>query len=302
MTHTTPHIIPRQPSHQRRWLGGIIAMVLCALVGCSTNTTPHTEEDKRLGAIAFNEAAALIETHPQRIAGVHSSHVAKTLEQRLTNPKRKATRMPFSAPQGTMVNVLYSAPEGIEPVVLLVSHFDTKIGIDNFVGANDGASTTGLLIALANETNWPIMCLFTDGEECVTEYSDRDGLHGSWHAAKQGIGGNLPVVVLDMLGDKEYTPAIVSNASDVLNASIRVAAKRAGITLENEGDIIDDHVPFYAYGRRVANIIDFNFGEDNAYWHTEEDTLDKISADSLGKTATLIRYLIEELQRKETIK
>lgn len=277
-----------------------MVMALCALMGCSDNSTNTAEEDKRLGEIAFTEAASLIEAHPQRIAGVHSSCVAKTLEQRLTNPKRKATMMPFNAPQGVMVNVLYSAPEGIEPVVLLVSHFDTKVGIDNFVGANDGASTTGLLIALANETDWPIMCLFTDGEECVTEYCTQDGLHGSWHAAKEGIGGDLPVVVLDMLGDKDYTPALVSNASDILNMHLRAAAKKAGITLGQEGPIIDDHVPFYAYGRRVANVIDFDFGKDNAYWHTEEDTLDKISADSLGKTAALVRYLIEELQSKET--
>lgn len=300
MMHTAPHVRPHKPSRQRRWFEGIIMVALCALVGCSGNTTNFTDEDKRLGEIAFNEVASLIEAHPQRIAGVHSSRVAKTLEQRLTNTKRKAMLMPFNTPQGIMVNVLYSAPEDIKPVILLVSHFDTKVGIDNFVGANDGASTTGLLIALANETDWPIMCLFTDGEECVTEYCTQDGLHGSWQAAKEGVGGDLPVLVLDMLGDKDYTPALVSNASETLNMHLRAAAKKADITLGQEGPIIDDHVPFYAYGRCVANVIDFNFGENNCYWHTEEDTLDKISADSLGKTVTLIRYLIEELQSKET--
>jgi hypothetical protein len=258
-----------------------------------------SEHDNYLGQVAIEEATNLIQAHPQRIAGVHSHAVADTLVKRLKHPQRTASQEAFKTPQGTMVNVLYSAPKGVEPVLLLVSHVDTKRGIENFVGANDGASTTGLLIALANETDWPIMCLFTDGEECVHQYTSRDGLHGSWHAAKQRVGGDLPVLVIDMLGDKDYSPALASNASHVLNAKIRKAAKAAGITLKDAGEIIDDHLPFASYNRQVANLIDFEFGPNHSYWHTPEDTLDKISASSLGKTAALIRHLIEELQKKE---
>jgi Zn-dependent M28 family amino/carboxypeptidase len=287
--------------HQRSCIGLLVAMgISLFMVGC--DETGLSEADTRLGELAFQEVATLIEAHPQRIAGVHSQAVADTLVKRLTHSQRTASQLPFSTPQGTMVNVLYSAPKGVEPKLLLVSHFDTKVGIDNFVGANDGASTTGLLIALANHTDWPILCLFTDGEECLNQYVKGDGLHGSWHAAKQGIGGDLPVLVLDMLGDKDYTPSLATNASDILNARVRAAAKRAGFSVGSAGAIIDDHIPFYAHGRRVANLIDFDFGKDNAYWHTANDTLENIGASSLAKTTTLLRYLIEELQNKDTTK
>lgn len=282
----------------RGLLVGVVGMGMVVSSGCAREEVPSAT-DKALGAEALRAASALVHAHPSRIAGVDSRQVAAYLQQQLTHPNRTATVHPFSAPQGTMVNVLYSAPKGVEPKALLVSHYDTKVGIPNFVGANDGASTTGLLIALANGTDWPVMCLLVDGEECVEEYSAIDGLHGSWFAAKEGVGGTLPVIVLDMLGDKDFTPTLSENGSTRLNGLIFRAAAEAGIPLERGGEIIDDHVPFAAYRRTVANIIDFEYGPDNCYWHTEEDTLDKLSADSLAKTVALVRYTLDNLQKEE---
>ncbi len=285
----------------RRWNGvkgsvcvGLALLLGCLMVGCEHEPSPSAE-DVRLGEAAFEAAAALIQTHPSRLAAQDSQAVSAYLQQQLTHPKRTAQCDAFSAPQGTMVNVLYSAPEGIAPKALLVSHYDTKAGIEGFVGANDGASTTGLLIAIANLTDWPVMCLLVDGEECVEAYSAADGLHGSWHAAKQKVGESLPVIVLDMLGDKDYTPMLSENGSTRLKAKIRLAAKKAGIALADGDEMIDDHVPFHAYDRSVANIIDFTYGPENCYWHTANDTLDRICATSLTQTAMLVRYILDEL-------
>jgi glutaminyl-peptide cyclotransferase len=45
--------------------------------------------------------------------------------------------------------------------------------------------------------------------------------------------------------------------------------------------ITDDHVPLIAKGVRAIDVIDFDYGPHNAYWHTLADTPDKLSAKSL---------------------
>ena len=63
------------------------------------------------------------------------------------------------------------------------------------------------------------------------------------------------------------------------------------------GAIVDDHLPFVAEGYRAADLIDFDYGPGNAWWHTAEDTPDKLSADSLARTAALVRRLIDLLEQ-----
>ena len=246
-----------------------------------------------LGQLALDEATEFISACPQREAGIHSSKVADWLLARLGEG---AVKQPFETPHGTMVNVVKMAPN---PVAIIATHYDTKCGIEHFVGANDGASTTGLLLALAQQTDLPVIYLFLDGEECRERYTVKDGLHGSWHFAKtQQSLKALPVIVVDMLGDKGFNPGLASNASPSLNRTIRLAAKRIGLSLSNVGEIIDDHVPFGVEGWQSADIIDFDFGPDNAWWHTAEDSLDKLSASSLAKSAELLCKTIELLKKE----
>lgn len=250
-------------------------------------------QQNALGVRALAEATALVEAHPQREAGVHSEAVATWLQTRLGEG---AQLLPFETPYGRMVNVVKPHPKA---VAILATHYDTKRGIEGFVGANDGASTTGLLLALAAETDLPVTYLFLDGEECRERYTAKDGLHGSWHYAKtQFTSARLPVIVLDMLGDKDFTPALASNGSRALNRLIRRAARRIALPLADAGEIIDDHVPFIIEGWLAADIIDFDYGPDNAWWHTSEDTLDKLSADALAKTATLVCEMIHLLKEE----
>ena len=187
---------------------------------------------------------------------------------------------------------------GRDSRAVLVSHFDTKAGVPGFVGANDGASTTGLLLALAGEGALPVAYLFTDGEECRVAYSAEDGLTGAWRAARSGrIPKDVPVIVLDMLGDAALNPVLAANGSPWLNARIRRAARETGLRVGDGGAIVDDHLPFVAEGYRAADLIDFDYGPGNAWWHTAEDTPDKLSADSLARTAALVRRLIDLLEQ-----
>jgi Zn-dependent M28 family amino/carboxypeptidase len=195
------------------------------------------------------------------------------------------------------------------PWVVLLSHYDTKTGV-NCPGANDGASTSGLMVGIVNAlTSWKtprgnVMLVWTDGEECMKGYTDNDGLWGSRHAAaKLAESGRKvrAVICLDMLGDRDLNITVPANGSKTL-ANIAVhAARRIG-----EKDLIkfcdehvtDDHVPFLKRGYKAIDLIDFNYGSApglNDYWHTPQDTMDKISEASLLKSGRLVAELLNIL-------
>jgi hypothetical protein len=276
----------------KRFLCSIfVAGALVFFLGCEEARSAEMQ----LGERAFAYAAAFIEAHPQRDAGVHSEAVAAWIAKQLGEG---AVLQPFQTSRVTMVNVVKPHPQA---VAIVASHYDTKVGIPNFVGANDGASTTGLLLAMATETDWPVTYLFLDGEECRKAYSAKDGLHGSWHYAQQAPASEqLPVIVLDMLGDMDLQMGLAANGSSQLNRLIRRAAKRAGIPLTDAGEIVDDHLPFVIEGWQAADVIDFDYGPENRWWHTADDTMAKVSAASLAQAATLVREVIECLTKEKS--
>lgn len=202
---------------------------------------------------------------------------------------------------------------GSAPDVVLISHYDTKAGIsESFTGANDSGSSTGLLLELAKtlkkEPRYPfnIIFAFVDGEECVRHYSVNDGLHGSRRLAEKltrqpperAIGA---VIVLDMIGDRNLTVTVPSNCDPKLTSLLLSSAEQMGyrdkFSLFRKR-IIDDHVPFVNKGIRALDIIDFKFGEkegDNEHWHTDNDTIDKLSAESLEITGRVLINMLNKL-------
>lgn len=199
-----------------------------------------------------------------------------------------------------------------EPWTVLVSHFDTKPGL-NCPGANDGASTTGLLIALADifanreMPNGNVMLAWMDGEESMVSYGENDGFWGSKRMAvqfkEQGMDVRA-VVCLDMLGDRDLKITIPSNGSETLTKIVQHAARRAGLP---EGTVVcipeivhDDHVAFMEAGYSAVNLIDFEYGSApglNDYWHTPKDTVDKLSVESLQTAGRLVASLLNLLCR-----
>ena len=188
------------------------------------------------------------------------------------------------------------------PWVVLVSHYDTKTDV-NCPGANDGASTSGLLVALAgvlctNRTySDNVMLIWTDGEECMNAYVEDDGLWGSRHAAKSLKESGVKVkavICLDMLGDKDLHVSIPKNSSPALSKIALAAAKKAGVADKvSRMDLLvkDDHVPFFEAGFKSIDLIDFEYGSApgrNDYWHTDKDTIDKISEESLLASGKLV--------------
>ena len=221
----------------------------------------------------------------------------------------------------SFVNVIAEFPgaEPSAPWIVLISHFDTVPGIGNgFQGANDGASTTGLLLAFARSLsragrlNHNVMLVWTDAEECRISYSRHDGFQGSRHVVEQFAVKRRAVkaaICLDMLGDRNLHITVPGNGTPALRAYAAKAAAKAGLpqmlSLQDAMVVGDDHSPFLEAGCPAICLIDFDYGTMpglNNYWHTPLDTIDKISADSLyaaGRiTAELVNLLAQPAVRK----
>ena len=265
--------------------------------------------------LAFKTATGLVENHTPRDSGTTRSMLAANyLLDAASAAGADVRRDMFVAktPKGErrFTNLVASFKRNPDaPWVVLVSHYDTKTGVD-CPGANDGASTSGLLVALAGvlynhrTQNDNVMLIWTDGEECMNAYVEDDGLWGSRHAAKSLKESGVKVkavICLDMLGDKDLHVSIPKNSSPALSKIAHAAAKKAGVSDKvSRIDLLvkDDHVPFLEVGFKAIDLIDFEYGSApglNDYWHTAKDTVDKISEESLFTAGKLVAGMLDIL-------
>ncbi|MDQ2843450.1 MAG: M28 family peptidase [Acidobacteriota bacterium] len=210
-----------------------------------------------------------------------------------------------------MVNIILKFSGTSGKSVVVTGHYDTKkIPMVRFVGANDAGSSTGFLIEFARvaaSLKHPddIVIVFFDGEEAVGEWTDTDSRYGSRHlAAKWLADGTLPhikaLINVDMIGDKDLDISNDANSSESLRSAVRKIAARLGDAKyfrTEEGAIDDDHKPFADAGVNVIDIIDLDYGPNGSYWHTAQDTMDKLSARSLQVVGDVVVELVKELEQ-----
>lgn len=267
---------------------------------------------------ALAHVAALVAACTPRDGGTPgAARAAAWIRDRLATNGVPAEIDAFTAdtPKGPLpyANVLATFPGQADTWIVLLSHFDTMRGVGaGFEGANDGGSSTGLLIELAaairraGPLRHGVICGFMDGEECLLGYSERDGFHGSKRLARQlkARGAKVSAVILmDMVGDRDLKLTLPRNGS----ASLRVLALEAAEATGDrgkiglfDGDIFDDHQAFLDCGYPAVDLIDFDYGSApglNNYWHTPRDTMDKLSADSLAATGRIVVEMINRLER-----
>ena len=201
------------------------------------------------------------------------------------------------------------------PWVVLISHFDTAPNIGKgFEGANDGASTSALLVSLVNAVRRAgpqgdnIAFIWTDAEECRVTYSENDGLQGAKRAVAQFKARRRAVkaaIGLDMLGDRDLHIRMPVNGTMQLQNAVFEAAKRAGfegLVSMGTDTVKDDFAVFLDAGCPAVNLIDFDYGSapgKNDYWHTVHDTMDKISDTSLLKAGMLVAEVLNMLEGNE---
>jgi len=195
-------------------------------------------------------------------------------------------------------NFIVRFPGKKDGIIVLGTHYETNYPLRNinFVGANDGAATTGLLMAIADQIRGKkldghsIWLVFFDGEEAFEHWSASDSTYGSRHlAAKWGGDGTLgkikAFVLADMIGDKDLDIQRETNSTGWLIDLVRQAARKTGnerYFFQSDEPVEDDHLPFVKRGVPSIDIIDLDYGPNNSYHHTAQDTMDKVSARSLS--------------------
>ena len=268
---------------------------------------------------AYSTAAEFVLACTPRDAGtIRGRLAANWLMDRASRTGADAAVDPFRAatPNGekTFANVVveFKGAKENAPWIVLISHFDTAPNIGpGFEGANDGASTSALLVALvgavrrAGQQSDNIAFIWTDAEECSVTYSENDGLQGAKHAVEEFKKRRRAVkaaIGLDMLGDRDLHIRMPANGTVKLQNAVFEAARRAGLEgLVSLGrdTVKDDFVAFLDAGCPAVNLIDFDFGSapgKNDYWHTVHDKMDKISDASLLKAGMLVAELLNMLE------
>ncbi len=200
---------------------------------------------------------------------------------------------------GHSIQNLIAFREESAPLIILAAHYDSRIyadqdpdpdkRMDPVPGANDGASGVAVLLELARslpESTIPTWLVFFDAED-NGNIIGWDWILGSKSFVDQLDFAPMAVVVIDMIGDSDQNIYIESNSDKYLVDEIWDSANQLGYSdrfiPEQKYSMLDDHTPFLQKGIPAIDIIDFDY----RYWHTTEDTPDKVSEESLqvvGKT------------------
>ena len=193
-------------------------------------------------------------------------------------------------------------------IILLATHYDT-LRMDNFVGADDGGSSTGVMLELARSLcgkrgRYAVWIAFFDGEEAMKAWSDLDGRYGSRElAAKMAISGDLKnvraMLLADIIGTRNLRVPREASSTKALVDLVWSVARKLGyqdVFVDEESSAEDDHDSFLKRGVPAVDVItDFS---RNGYWHTPQDTIDKISGRSLAIVGHVFLESVKELQTK----
>lgn len=214
----------------------------------------------------------------------------------------------FVYQDATVRNIIARANVGAGPIALLGTHYDTRLYADQdaddplgpVLGANDGGSGAAVLMELArvletSELTNEVWLVFFDAEDNGT-LNGWDWIVGSTYMANNLNEEPAVVVVVDMVGDSDQRFFIERTSTEWLVTRIWDTAASMGYAdhfiRTGKYAIIDDHRPFLDRGIPAVDIIDFDYPE----WHTTQDTLDKVQADSLQRVGRVLEYmLIEDL-------
>jgi len=271
-------------------------------------------------AMADVEKLVAIGPRPPGSPGAETARrlIVDALRRAGLEPKRRDftayTPHPDLAKVG-FANITADVP-GPRGTVIVGGHFDAKLlpGVA-FVGANDGGSSTAVLLEIARclaarGSPSAVRLAFFDGEEALVSWSDADSLYGSKRMAADLAESEerdrvVAMVNVDMVGDRDLSIFRETLSTPWVFAALERSAGRLGHGALIDGPravIEDDHVPFLRIGIPAADLIDLEYGPapgSNDYWHTAADTPDKLSAESLAAAARIVIGALPELSRGE---
>jgi glutaminyl-peptide cyclotransferase len=309
----------------------ILLACLLALAGCGRSETATSEAAVSASAFApepappadstggfdgqraYQHVADIVAFGPHTAGTDGDRHVQDYIVGKLQSFGCPVDQEDFHSqtPIGTvaMKNIVAKIPGASPDILMFTTHYDS-LRLDNFVGADDGGSSTGVMLELARllcqrKNAMTIWIVFFDAEEAFVKWSDTDSTYGSRElAARMALSGDLNRVkaflLADLVGGRNLHVSRDANSTDWLKDMVWSTAKRLGygnIFISQSSEIEDDHLPFVSRKVPCVDIIDLDFN-DIPYWHTTADTLDKVSARSLGIVGHVLIQVVPQLEQK----
>jgi glutaminyl-peptide cyclotransferase len=286
------------------------ALVLVSVIACTAvQPAPPAFDPAR----AFNHLKAMVALGPRPSGSDALRQTRAYITRQIAAMGLTVQEQAFTAttPNGPvdMINLIVTLPGKRPERILFGGHYDTKLFKDiKFVGASDGASSGAFLIEMVQALKdqpreFTYEFVWFDGEEAVAEWNlNTDSTYGSrfyvQQATKAGALSTIKAMILvDMIGNKNLRIERDSYSAGWLNGIVWGAAKRLGKRqfADVETTIEDDHVHFVKAGVPSIDIIDLNKYIEDGHWHTASDTLDNVSAASLGVVGDVLLAALPEI-------
>jgi glutaminyl-peptide cyclotransferase len=312
MKTTLSHVgagVPARPAERSSAVFSTLLLALMVAVGPA-----HAQSFNAARAMQYTREVVAL--GPRPIGSANHKKLENYIAAHLKSDQVEDDAFVADTPEGKFPvrNIIAKFPGTREGIIVIAGHYDTNYPLRNsgYVGANDGGSSTAILLELANQfrgkkrEGYSVWFLWTDGEEAVRNWTATDSLYGVRHLAEKwqndGTLKNIKAFLLaDMIGDADLNVDRDSNSTPWLEDVVYHAATQLGyqshffartITVE------DDHLPFVERGVPSADLIDLDYGYGNVFHHTSQDTLDKLSPKSMEIVGKVILATVQMLDKK----
>lgn len=279
-------------------------LLIASLAGCGSKTLERM--DVFDGQQAYQDVETQVMLGPRWTGSAAHAQTLIWMEKSLQDYGWQ-TEVQKAEIEGQTVHNLIARNGEEGPWIVLGAHYDTRLFADedispekhseHVLGANDGASGVAVLLELARalpkDIGKNVWLVFFDAED-NGEIDGWDWLLGSKAFVNSLEEYPEAAIIVDMVGDADLTIFTERNSDETLTNEIWRTAAKLGyqdvFISAPKYSMLDDHTPFLEAGIPAVDIIDFDY----PYWHTTEDTLDKVSADSLEAVGrTLLAWLLE---------
>jgi Zn-dependent M28 family amino/carboxypeptidase len=297
----------------RRW-----PLVFTLLIAACVPASPTSSDFAKVGQAALDWTRRAVELGPRHPGSEGHRKLQTLIVKELGSQQAEVVEEKFTAqtPAGPvpMNNIIAKFPGSSGRIVVISGHYDTlsRPGM-HFVGANDAGSSTGLLLAMAGwlrgrSLDDEVWLVFFDGEESFVRWEGNDHTYGSRYLANRwredGTAAKVKALInVDMIGDADLGLVYELNSTPWLRDLVWKTAHRLGygkqFPYQPAGYIEDDHMPFVASGYSALDLIDMQYGMFNRYWHTEQDTLDKLSPSSFAVVLHVLSETLRELGARD---
>jgi glutaminyl-peptide cyclotransferase len=263
-------------------------------------------------ARAFQYTKEIVALGPRPIGSANHKKVEDYILAHLKGDSLESDAFDVTPSEGKFPvrNIIAKFPGTKDGIVVIASHYDTNYPLrdTSYIGANDGASSSALLLELANQLRgkkrdgYSVWLLWDDAEESMKlPWFDPESLYGVRHLAQKwqddGTLKRIKAFLLaDMIGDADLNIEHDTSSTPWLEDMIYQSATRLGFQshfFAREMAVEDDHVPFLQHGVPSADLIDFDYGYNDSLHHTTQDTMDKLSPKSLEIVGTVILETVQ---------